>query len=69
MMIDKSLGFALSPALTLRGRTRPGFGEGLSGVGSSVSSLGVTSSARRRAPEMCRLCTLSTNAWAHRESE
>ena len=61
-MIDRSLGFALSPALTLRGRIRLGFGEGLSGVASSVSSLGVTSSARRRAPERCRLCTLLTNA-------
>lgn len=52
MRIDKSLGFALSPALTLRGRILAGFGEGLSGVKSSVSSLGVMSSARRRAPEM-----------------
>ena len=67
--MDNSLGFALSPALTLRGRTLPGLGEGLSGVRSSVSSLGVTSSARRRAPEMCKSCTLLTNAWAHRESE
>lgn len=69
MRIDRSLGFALSPALTLRGRTLAGLGEGLSGVESWVSSLGVISSARRRAPEKCRSCTLSTKAWAHRESE
>ena len=68
-MIDRSLGFVLSPALTLRGRTLPGFGEGLSGVTSSVSSFGVTSSARRRAPERCRSWASSTNAWAHRESK
>ena len=69
MVIDKSLGLALSPALTLRGRTRPGFGEGLSGVASSVRSFGVISSARRRAPAMCRSYTLLANDWAHRASE
>ena len=68
-MIDRSLGLALSPALTLRGRILAGFGEGLSGARSSVRCLGVVSSARRRVPEMCRSCTLSTNAWAQRESE
>jgi len=33
-----------------------------------VSSLGVTSSARRRAPPIHSSWALLTNAWAHRES-
>lgn len=69
MVIERSLGFVLSPALTLRGRTLPGFGEGLSGVASSWRSFGVISSARRRVPGMRGSCTLLTNDWAHRVSE
>ena len=69
MVIARSRGFALSPALTLRGRTLADLGEGLSGVRSSERSLGVMSSARRWAPEICKSCTFPTKAWAQRESE